>query len=297
MGLRIWPAQDFDRFLDEQLKRLDIDKIDFYLLHGLNHEQWPKLRDLNILKSAENAIKDGRISHLGFSFHDDFPVFKEIVDGYDSWTLCQIQYNFMDENVQAGTKGLKYAAGKGLAIVIMEPLRGGRLTKNPPESITRLWVNAPQKKTPAEWALLWVWNHPEVSVVLSGMSKLEHVVENVAVANYARPNILSAEELALFDHVRQAYNKLIPIPCTGCGYCVPCPNGVQIPVIFDLYNDAMMYGDASNSQFRYSSPMGLKEAERADQCTECTDCVKACPQSIQIPEWLKKAHDLLGKAK
>ena len=294
---RIQATQDFDRFLDEQLKRLDIDKIDFYLLHGLNHEQWPKLRDLNILKSAESAIKDGRIGHLGFSFHDEFPVFKEIIDGYDGWTLCQIQYNFMDENIQAGTKGLEYAAGKGLAIVIMEPLRGGRLTKNPPESVTRLWVSAPQKKTPAEWGLLWVWNHPEVSVVLSGMSKLEHVVENVAVANYARPNILSVEELALFDQVRQAYNKLIPVPCTGCGYCMPCKNGVQIPVILDLYNDAVIYGDASNSQFRYAGTMGLKETERADQCIECTDCIKTCPQSIQIPEWLKKAHDLLGKAK
>jgi predicted aldo/keto reductase-like oxidoreductase len=294
---RVQSAQDFDRFLDEQLKRLDIDKIDFYLLHGLNHQQWPKLRDLNIIKSAESAIKDGRIGHLGFSFHDEFLAFKEIIDGYDGWTLCQMQYNFMDETIQAGTKGLEYAAGKGLAVVVMEPLRGGRLTKNPPESVTRLWVNAPKKRTPAEWGLLWVWNHPEVSVVLSGMSRLEHVVENVEVANQARPNMLSPKELALFNNVREAYNKLIPIPCTGCGYCMPCPNGVQIPVILELYNDSMVYGDPTNAQFRYFSPVGLKETERADKCAECSNCVTACPQGIQVPEWLKKAHTLLAKPK
>ena len=287
-------ATDFDRFLNEQLERLQTDKIDFYLFHGLNGQTWPKVRDLEVLRWAEGAMADGRIGYLGFSFHDDFEVFKEIVDAYDNWTLCQIQYNYMDVDYQAGRRGLEYAASKGLAVVIMEPLRGGRLSKEPPEKIGKLWAGAPQKRTPAEWGLLWVWNHPEASVVLSGMSTMEQVVENVAAAEHSGPGTLTEDELALIGRVEQAYRGLSPIPCTDCGYCMPCPTGVEIPRIFQMYNEAMIYNDPRTARFRYRGPGGLSEEQRADQCTECDECLEACPQEIPIPEWLQKVHTLLG---
>ena len=290
-------TRDCDRYLDEQLKRLQVNKIDCYLLHGLDKKHWTKLRDLNIFRWAERAMVDGRIAHLGFSFHDEFPVFKEIVDAYDNWTLCQIQYNYMDVNYQAGTRGLHYAASKGLAVVVMEPLRGGGLTRKPPHSIANLWASAPLKRTPVQWGLLWVWNHPEVSLALSGMSQMEQVLDNVTIADSSRPNMLTAEELALIERVREAYCRISPVPCTGCGYCMPCSNGVQIPRILELYNDAVTYDDIPPSRFRYCGPPGLKEEERADRCLDCGDCVEACPQNIPIPEWLKKAHELLGPTK
>jgi len=286
-------AKDFDRYFYEQLERLQTEKIDFYLLHGLNGKNWPKARDLGVIRWAEGMMADGRFSHLGFSFHDDLDVFKGIVDAYDNWTLCQIQYNYMDVDYQAGRSGLEYAAGKGLAVVVMEPLRGGLLSKKPPEQVAKLWAGAPQKRTPAGWGLLWVWNQPEVSVALSGMSAMEQVVENVAVANRSGPGTLTADDLALIDQVREAYREQCPVPCTGCRYCMPCPNGVEIANIFQLYNEAMMYDAPRAPQFWYRGPIGLKKEQRADQCTECGECVEACPQDIPIPEWLQKAHALL----
>jgi predicted aldo/keto reductase-like oxidoreductase len=284
---------DFDRFLNEQLERLQT-KIDFYLLHGLNGRSWPKVRDLGVLRWAESAMADGRFDYLGFSFHDDFEVFKEIIDAYDNWTLCQIQYNYMDIEYQAGRRGLEYAANKGLAVVVMEPLRGGRLAKEPPEQVAKVWSNAPQKRSPAEWGLLWVWNQPEVSLALSGMSAMEQVVENVAAAEQSGPGTLTANELTVIDRVREAYRGLSPIPCTNCGYCMPCPNGVEIPSIFQIYNETITYDDPRTGRFRYRGPNGLKEEQQADQCIECDECLEACPQEIPIPEWLEKAHKLLG---
>jgi predicted aldo/keto reductase-like oxidoreductase len=231
---------DFDRYLDEQLEKLEIDRVDFYLLHGLDKDSWTKNRDLGVLPWAEGAIADGRTGHLGFSFHDAYGVFQEIVDAYDKWTFCQIQYNYIDIENQAGTKGLWYAASKGLAVVIMEPLLGGRLV-DPPEPIQAVWDTAAAKRTAAEWALQWLWSQPEVSVVLSGMSTTDQVVENVASADASRINLLTAGELALVEAVREKYNELCPVPCTKCGYCRPCPNGVDIPRNFEIYSRGVMY--------------------------------------------------------
>ncbi len=294
-----WQVQtraDCDRFLAEQLERLQTERIDFYLLHGLNGERWPKLKGLKVLDWAEQAMADGRIGYLGFSFHDTFPVFKGIIDDYNGWSFCQVQYNFMDTDYQAGTQGVEYAAGKGLAVVVMEPLRGGRLSQNPPPAVMECWQSARVKRSPAEWALLWVWEHPGVSLALSGMSTLEQVVENVASADRAGPGTLTPEDMRVIERVRQAYRALVPVDCTACGYCMPCPHGVEIPRIFRIYNEAVMYNDPRAGRFQYRGPNGLREEQRADRCQECGECVEVCPQGINVPEMLKKAHQLLGPA-
>jgi predicted aldo/keto reductase-like oxidoreductase len=287
-------AADFDRLLDEQLERLQTDHIDFYLLHGLNAESWAKVRDLGVLRWAEKALADGRFRHLGFSFHDWLEVFKEIVDASTLWLFCQIQYNFMDVTYQAGTEGLKYAASKGLAVVIMEPLRGGLLARNVPPAAQAIWDSASRKRATADWALQWVWNHPEVSVVLSGMSAMEQVEQNIASASQSGPGRLSDAELALFDTVREKYRELGRVPCTDCRYCLPCPHGVNIPRVFEIYNEARIYGDEEAARGAYA---WLDEAERADVCEGCGECLEKCPQGIEIPDWLARAHELLRREK
>ena len=288
-----WPvktAADFDRILEEQFKRLQTDLIDLYLLHGMNRDNWAKLRDLKVLDWAEKAMAAGRIGKLGFSFHDDFYVFKELVDAYDNWTFCQFQYNFMDTDFQAGMRGLNHAARKGLAVVVMEPLRGGSLAKQPPEKVARVWAEARQKRTPAEWALLWMWEQPKVSVALSGMSTFDQVKENIAIAGRSGPGVLTQEEMALIERAKEAFKTLNPIPCTGCGYCQPCNQDVDIPRIFQLYNNGVIYDYFYPSRFWYNAPLGL-----ADKCIECGECEDLCPQKVPIREWLKKAHAELGK--
>jgi len=284
---------DFDRLLNEQLGKLQTDHIDFYLLHALNKDSWKKMHDLNVLQWAEGAIADGRIRHLGFSFHDEYEVFQEIIDAYDRWTFCQIQHNYMDIENQAGTRGLRYAASKGLAVVIMEPLLGGKLV-NPPEPIQAIWDTAPKKRTPADWALQWLWNQPEVSVVLSGMSTMEQVEQNVASAAASGVGALTAEELALFDQVRKKYNQLCPIPCTKCNYCMPCPNGVDIPRNFEIYNQGVMYNRPEDSREEYK---GMEEEKRASACIQCRECEEKCPQGILISEWMPIVDEVLGEGK
>ena len=206
--------------------------------------------------------------------------------------MCQIQYNYMDEEHQAGTEGLRYAAEKGLAVVVMEPIRGGRLAGSPPQPILDLWNTASQKRSPAEWALQWVWNHPEVSLVLSGMSTMEHVEENIISASKSGPDTLTSEELDLIARVRDTYRELCPVPCTQCEYCMPCPSGVNIPRIFAIFNEAIMYNELRSARRAYN---WLKEEERANQCEECGQCMELCPQSIAISDWLKKADELLAQ--
>jgi hypothetical protein len=287
-------AQDFDRFLNQQLERLQLDKLDFYLFHGLNAQSWAKVRDLQILKWAECQMSQGKFDHLGFSFHDSFEAFKGIIDSYDNWALGQIQYNYMDVEHQAGRRGVEYAASKNIAIVVMEPLRGGKLSKKPPKPVAEVFEAASQLRSPVEWALRWVWNQPEVSVALSGMSTMDQVIENVTLAENAEPGVLTAEDLSMFDRVREAYRGLTPIPCTTCRYCMPCPNGVEIPEIFQIYNEAATYDEFRMGRLRYNGERrGLKPEQRADRCLECGQCLEACPQKIPIPDWLKKAHAAL----
>jgi predicted aldo/keto reductase-like oxidoreductase len=283
-------AADFDRYLNEQLERLQTDHIDFYLFHGLNKKRWLNLSSLGVLGWAETALTDGRFRHLGFSFHDSFEVFREIIDSSDLWTLCQIQYNYMDEEYQAGTRGLRYAAARGLAVVVMEPIRGGRLARSIPPVVEKIWASGPTTRTPADLALQWVWGHPEVAVVLSGMSTMQQVEENLASAAQCGPGTLTADELALVARARDEYRALCPIPCTECRYCLPCPSGVNIPRIFEIYNELMMYSDKQRAQQVYG---WLNDDERAEMCAECGDCLDKCPQGIEIPDWLKQARALI----
>jgi len=287
----IHTAADFDKFLNLQLQRLQTDYVDFYLLHALNKNNWPKLRDLGVLEWAEKAIAAGRFRYLGFSFHDDYETFQQIVDAYD-WTMCQIQYNYMDVENQAGMRGLQYAASKGMAIVIMEPLLGGKLV-DPPAAVQAIWNRAPIQRSAVGWALHWLWNQPEVSVVLSGMSTLAQVEENVALAEASGVARLTPEELALYDEVRQAYHALTAIPCTACGYCMPCPQGVDIPANFANYNQAIMYdkAEAARGQYRwwkyaYEVQQNFDHDIRAAQCIQCGECETKCPQNIPISQWM-----------
>ena len=223
--------QDMDHVLDAQLTKLQTGFIDYYLLHSLSGASWVEMRNLGVREFLDSAKKDGRIKNAGFSFHGDIESFKEIVNAYD-WEFCQIQYNYLDEFNQAGTEGLEYAASKRLAVIIMEPLHGGNLAGPNPAEIQKIWEESPVKRSPAEWALRWVWNHPEVTTVLSGMNNELHIDENIHAADKALPNSLTVDELSTIARVGDTYRRLMKVNCTGCRYCMPCPAGVDIPGCF-----------------------------------------------------------------
>jgi predicted aldo/keto reductase-like oxidoreductase len=283
---RINSREDMDKYLEEQQKRLQTD-IDFYLLHGLDKERWQKLQALNVIGWAEKKISEGRFRHLGFSFHDEYDVFKDIIDSYENWTLCQIQYNYVDSETQAGTRGLRYAASKGLAVVVMEPIGGGRLAIKPLKPIQDLW-DAPQvRRTQAEWALLWVWNHPEVSTALSGMSTLQQVKENVKTASHSGTNKLTKEELSLLGQVALKYKSMGFVGCTGCRYCLPCAEGVNITEIISLYNE--FYVKNMNDEVKAKYRESITPESRAKRCKACGKCQELCPQQLPIPDIIKRA--------
>jgi uncharacterized protein len=285
-------VDDFDKYFNEQLKKLQTDHIDFYLLHGLGKERWPKVKDLGVLRWAEKKLDEGKIGYLGFSFHDELLAFKEIVDAHD-WTFCQIQYNYMDTNYQAGTEGLHYAAKRGLAVVVMEPIAGGRLAINPPEGIKKLWREGHHRWKSAEWALQWVWNQPEVSLLLSGMSAIQHVEENVKAAERSGVGKLTKEDLRLVDRVAKKYREMGFVGCTGCRYCTPCPSGVAIPEVFSLFNEFYMKDRDPAVKMKYKEQ--LKPEQWAKNCTSCGRCEDLCPQHLPIRTLLRGAVDALER--
>jgi predicted aldo/keto reductase-like oxidoreductase len=293
--LPVWMVnapEDFDKLLNEQLQKLQTDHIDFYLLHALGKGRWHDIvLKHDLLSRAAAALADGRIRHLGFSFHDDFESFEEIANGSDLWSFCQIQYNYMDTENQAGTRGLKLAASKGLAVVIMEPLMGGRLA-DPPQDIRDAMENFPVRRSPAEWALQWLWDQPEVSVVLSGMSTMAQVEQNLCSAGASRPHAFGPAEQAFIAQVKKQYGARIAIPCTKCNYCMPCPNGVNIPGNFEFFNYAHLFDDVEGARFRYQ--VFLTEAQRSGSCIDCGVCAELCPQKIPISEWMPKVSALLA---
>lgn len=274
---------DMDLYLNEQLEKLHIDYIDYYYLHGLNQKLWRKLKNLNVFSFIESAISDNKIKYCGFSFHDNFDLFKEIVDYYD-WTCCQIQYNFLDEKNQAGQEGLHYASDHDLGVMIMEPLRGGKLVSNVPSDIQSIYNGSLLNWSPAEWGLKWVLNHPEVTTVLSGMSSLSQVSENIHVANSAFPNCLKKSEISIIDKVKILYEKRMKIMCTNCRYCLPCPNGVNIPECFNSYNYSFMFNDKKKGRRLYKYLEGYESG--ADNCCSCKLCESKCPQNIHIVDLL-----------
>jgi len=284
--------EDFDKYLDIQLTRLQTDRIDMYLMHSLNKDRWNNLLKNDVFSFIESAKQDGRIRYAGFSFHDDLATFKSIVDAYD-WDFCQIQYNYMDEKFQAGTAGLKYAAAKNLAVVIMEPLRGGRLVRNIPAEVKEIMERSGKNRTAADWALRWVWNHPEVTLVLSGMGKLDEVKQNIETAGTALPNSLTQEELEMFEQVKAAYRKRIRIDCTACEYCLPCPQDIVIPKLFDQYNDAFMYNTMDGFAQRYD--WIVENWGNPEDCIECGQCEEACPQNLPIRELMKEIRSAAGR--
>jgi uncharacterized protein len=281
-------AEDYDKFLDEQLKRLGVDTIDFYLFHGLSKSSWAKVKSQNLLGRAEAALQAGKIGHIGFSFHDRYEVFEEIVNGYDGWSMCQIQYNFMDTDNQAGTKGLKLAASRGTSVVIMEPLLGGKLA-NPPQEIRKQLNDSGYIGSTVDLAFQWLWDQPEVSVVLSGMSTMDQVVANVQLANKSSIGSLSGMETGLIEKMKLFYKERTAIPCTDCGYCMPCPNSVNIPTNLKLYNDGAMYGSFNEAKRIYH--LFLQPEQRAENCIQCKTCEEKCPQKIPISEWMLKIQE------
>ena len=283
-------AADFDKYLDEQLVKLQTDHIDFYLMHGIGKERWETIQKLGLMECAEKAIKAGKICHIGFSFHDKAEAFRPIIDAYDKWEFCQIQYNYMDTENQAGTEGLNYAAAKGIPVIVMEPLLGGRLAK-PPADVKKIFDEYGTKRSPAQWAMQWVWNQPGIVTLLSGMNSMAQVEENLQAAETLSTQPLTLEDKKLIIQARAAFLKRASVPCTKCGYCLPCPQGVNIPEIIELYNNGIVYNDMASSKFMYGR--FFDEAERADKCAQCGQCDAKCPQGIEISKLMPEIHEKL----
>ncbi|MCP4760422.1 MAG: aldo/keto reductase [archaeon] len=296
-------TEDFYRYLDEQIKKLQTDYIDVYLLHSMNKKQFEKMKELNLIEKLEEAKASGKIKYIGFSFHDTLPVFKEIIDYYD-WDVCQIQHNYMDTGIQATSEGLKYAADKGIGVIIMEPVKGGKLANPLPEVMERMNNDAPTKRKPVDWALQFLWNKPEVGVVLSGMSSQVQVDENCVSADKSGINSLSSEETTFLSEIAEIFRKKILVQCTACQYCMPCPSGVNIPENFAVLNDVSYRNENWMSKRKYKRLVKSKNLVNkkkpngnASLCINCKQCVEKCPQSIDIPAELEKVDAILGEGK
>jgi len=286
----VWLANtkdDFMKYLDEQLDNLKTDHIDFYLLHSLDGERFDKIMNLEVFDFVKKAKEEGKIKYIGFSFHDEYEVFEKIVDSFN-WDFCQIQLNYLDRDYQAGLKGLKYAKEKGLDVVVMEPVKGGKLAKAP-EKIKKIFNSSHIKRSPAQWALKWVFNLDEVSVVLSGMTTLEQVKENIAVASESEK--LTPEEIRLIDEATKIYKDGFRVGCTTCEYCMPCPSGVNIPRVFELYNNVYVFDELDESKKMYQRL--IENNMDAQNCVECGSCESVCPQHLSIIELLKDADKVL----
>jgi len=294
--LPVWDVrthEDMERILDEQLKKLEVDVIDFYLLHALSGKYWKNTAANDYQSFLDKAKADGKIRYAGFSFHDDFDLFEEIINDYE-WDFCQIQLNYLDENYQAGIKGMRYAAEKGLGIIIMEPLRGGMLArKDLPEDIQKVWNSCETMRSPAQWALKYLWDFKEIGVVLSGMSTMEQVIENLETASSALSGSLTEEEKDALKKVKEIFNDRMLVNCTNCKYCMPCPAGVNIPENFWAYNHASIFSDHDKADYWVNS--WLTEKQRPSNCIQCGACERKCPQNIEIMKHLAIIKDRYEK--
>lgn len=282
--------EDCSKYLDEQLQRLDLEYIDFYLLHALNKERWETVNKQDVLSFVTEEMEKGRIKHAGFSYHEDISFFRTVVDAYD-WSMCQVQFNYMED--PAWIEEIRYAASKGIAVVVMEPLLGGKLAGEPPEEIKDLWNQAEIKRTPAEWAFSWVYDHPEVSLVLSGMSDMTQVQQNLRIADTAFPNSLKESELELIDKVKATFKQKVKVACTECGYCMSeCPSQVHILGTLYYFNDSTAYNRLDYARGQYKS---FSTRKHASACIECGKCEAVCPQKLPIIKHLKEAHAILSE--
>ena len=285
--------KDFDKFFAKSLERLKTDYIDYYMLHMLtDFAYFDKLRSLGIIDWIKKEKASGRIKNIGFSFHGSYDSFKKIIDAYD-WEFCMIQYNYLDQNHQAGTAGLKYAHSKNLPVIIMEPLRGGKLATVPNEALKEFHaVN--KERTPADWALRWLWNAPEVTVVLSGMSNEEQTKQNIKTASEATVGAMTDEESGAIKKAVGVIKSSIKVNCTGCGYCMPCPANVDIPEAFSRYNESALLGRFNIiKSYMMSAGVLAEKPQFASQCIKCGKCEKHCPQGIKIIDTLSDARKYL----
>ena len=278
---------DFDRILDEQLQKLNTDHVDFYLLHALDKKKWETVKKFNLLDKMKKARDAGKIRFMGFSFHDDLELFKTIVDSFDQWDFCQIQFNYINTDYQAGLEGLHYAAGKGLGVVIMEPLLGGALAA-PSDALKNALS---PKKSPVEWALDYLWNQPEVSLLLSGMGEMQQVEDNLTYASRSSVGMLREKEVAMLAHAKEVYDSSILVPCTRCSYCMPCPFGLNIPAIYQAYN-ATSQSTMERAKTLYAT--ATPEVSAID-CRKCRRCENVCPQHIPSSELMPKIAEVFGR--
>ena len=281
--------EDMDYYLDKQLERLGENVIDYYLIHALDGQSWEKIKALGAIDFINRAKENGKIINAGFSFHGARVDFNKIINDYN-WDLCQIQFNILDEHNQAGIEGLEYAASRNIGVIVMEPLRGGALAGRLPDEVEKIYSTAPVKRTNVEWALRWVWNHPGVVTVLSGMNEKSQIDENIKIAEKAEIGSLTDEELKIIRNVGESFREIMKVPCTGCQYCMPCPNNVNILMSFSSYNNKYLFNKGLLSRLQYLIQLGGLQGRKsmlASQCIECGLCMKNCPQNINIPAELK----------
>lgn len=290
----VWDAKDHSDYLrlfEEELDRLQAGCIDVYIFHCLDRTNWEKVKSANGIEFMQNLKKSGRIRAMGFSFHGEADLFKEIIDTC-SWDMCLIQLNILDQNHQAGLKGLGYASQKGIPVVIMEPLKGGLLGKKPPEEAEHLLKGYHEQRTLAEWAFRWLYNLKGVKVILSGVSSMEQLEDNLRIFSEAETGVLSPSDQQLIQQVKAVYEKKVKVGCTGCGYCMPCPAGVNIPEIFKVYNDSGL-SDWTEFGKTFYGLVASHNGRDASNCIECRTCERHCPQKLQIVDLLKEAHEAM----
>lgn len=284
---------DLDKYFSEELKRLRTDHVDFYLMHMLNDiKSWGRLKDLGILEWIKAKKDAGQIKQIGFSYHGNSDNFIKLIDDYD-WDMCLVQYNYLDENSQAGKTGVQYAGKKGIPVNIMEPLRGGRLVNSLPDKAKKLFSNYKIKRDPAEWSFKWLWNQKEIMCVLSGMNSIEMVNLNTKYADTAKVGEYTEEDQALLEDVKKAINEKMKVPCTGCRYCMPCPRNVDIPGTFSAYNKVYSDGFFTGEKEYFMCTALRKDSTSASNCIECGKCEQHCPQGIEIRKELKNARKVL----
>lgn len=277
--------KDMNRVLDEQLKKLDVPYVDFYILHAMNRDSFAKLQSFHYQDFLCQALKDGRIRHTGFSFHDDYKTFMQILDDWDQWGMAQIQFNYLDDDKQATEAGLKEAGKRGVPIVVMEPLRGGALA-NPPANVAKKIAENKKRRGAVEWAFAYIADYPQVAAILSGMSSQEQLDDNLRIFDTLTVGGMTEEDKRFIHSLKEAYLSRMPVGCTGCAYCQPCPQDVRIPRIFGAYNESKMF-DRPGQFTRAYADMAEKRQD-ASRCVRCGHCESVCPQQLPIMDWLQR---------